>query len=281
MVLIGIYSGKSLPLVSPWRVAISSALTSLQIPHHFITHLNDNNLKDCTNLLPLSEQHTEDLHLWITCTQSNLYRESFKSFCGPVNLSILSDKWKFYQWACEQQLSEFLPLTQLTLATSSGLSLPFLIKPKVSRNGYGCRIITGSDLNELNTVPSNDYLAQEAIRSLTEYVTHCACRDGKILAHITYQTDFPSDTTNDCQLVIKTSKTPKQSEKRINPQSQYLDVFQVFIKTLGYTGFCCFDYKIIGNTVKIFEINPRLGGSLMLPNHHSDLKELFRAMYSP
>ena len=41
-----------------------------------------------------------------------------------------------------------------------------------------------------------------------------------------------------------------------------LATFSSILTAIGYEGLCCFDYKIANGKPKIFEINPRFGGSL-------------------
>jgi predicted ATP-grasp superfamily ATP-dependent carboligase len=44
----------------------------------------------------------------------------------------------------------------------------------------------------------------------------------------------------------------------------------------GFTGTCCFDYKIKDDELRIFEINPRLNGALTSPWNKDDLAEVIR-----
>jgi predicted ATP-grasp superfamily ATP-dependent carboligase len=53
--------------------------------------------------------------------------------------------------------------------------------------------------------------------------------------------------------------------------------FEKIFTKLKYTGFACIDFKMINSKIKIFEINPRLGGTIVHdPEDFSTLIELIR-----
>jgi predicted ATP-grasp superfamily ATP-dependent carboligase len=43
---------------------------------------------------------------------------------------------------------------------------------------------------------------------------------------------------------------------------QFKDIFEDVLVKIGYQGICCFNYKLVANDMKIFEVNPRYGGSM-------------------
>jgi carbamoylphosphate synthase large subunit len=53
-------------------------------------------------------------------------------------------------------------------------------------------------------------------------------------------------------------------------------IFESIIKHLNYSGPCNIDFKLINGTPKIFEINPRLGGSLMVSENLSALTQILK-----
>ena len=60
--------------------------------------------------------------------------------------------------------------------------------------------------------------------------------------------------------------------KKMRYTSVKLDIpiFCKIFQLLKYTGFACIDFKIIDDNIKIFEINPRLGGTLV--HNKNDLR---------
>jgi len=54
-----------------------------------------------------------------------------------------------------------------------------------------------------------------------------------------------------------------------------MDIFSKIFTKLNYTGFACADFKLYDDNLKIFEINPRLGGTII--NDRLDFVELMNA----
>ena len=52
------------------------------------------------------------------------------------------------------------------------------------------------------------------------------------------------------------------------------DITKVLI-TINFTGFVCIDFKIVNNKIKIFEINPRLGETIV----YNDLPEFLDLVF--
>ena len=43
---------------------------------------------------------------------------------------------------------------------------------------------------------------------------------------------------------------------------KFLNDFENILSLMNYQGICCFNYKILDGKPKIFEINPRFGGTM-------------------
>lgn len=54
-------------------------------------------------------------------------------------------------------------------------------------------------------------------------------------------------------------------------------VFADMLKNLGYTGTCCFNFKMVAGQFLIFETNPRFGASLC-PDINAYLAAYLRAL---
>lgn len=68
------------------------------------------------------------------------------------------------------------------------------------------------------------------------------------------------------------TETNKMSKIDIN--KEYINVFEKFLIPCKYSGICNIDFIIVNDNIKIFEINPRLGGSLMMSLNRKDLVKI-------
>lgn len=110
-------------------------------------------------------------------------------------------------------------------------------------------------------------LLQELVPGAIEHATYCVVRGGKILWHCTFVTEV--NETN----IIKSEDNIVRRWTIATPQSVVMQIEKV-LAPLSYDGPCNLDYKIDADgTVRIFEINPRLGGSLMLPQYKDQLRQ--------
>jgi glutathione synthase/RimK-type ligase-like ATP-grasp enzyme len=108
---------------------------------------------------------------------------------------------------------------------------------------------------------TNEYFVQEFIMELKERSTHLFILNGIIKWGICYE------IKHHARYHIQKGRMEKY--KKITDFN--FNVFQdIFIK-LNYTGFACIDFKIINGKIKIFEINPRLGGTLVHGNNFEEL----------
>lgn len=98
---------------------------------------------------------------------------------------------------------------------------------------------------------------QEAILEGVEFVTHLVVKHGKILWHASFVYKLRENE------LIRTPSNVVEIERCV-ADKDVLHVFEKCLKHLDYSGPCNIDYKLLDNgLLKILEINPRLGGSLM------------------
>ena len=186
-------------------------------------------------------------------------------------LKILSDKSEFAVYAQAQGLAHFCPEV---FKEEDLVSFPCVIKRPDLNAGNGITIATTkASLDEqLRQSPwqGQPFLLQAFI-SGQEYVTHCVCRNGEIDWHCTYRFDLPD-------LTIRNS-TNTVCSARVSAPEGALDIIAKFIKTLAFNGPCNVDYKVdANNSIFVFEINPRLGGSLMVKENQRDLTQVMRCI---
>lgn len=122
------------------------------------------------------------------------------------------------------------------------------------------RSYAGSGVFIGNRRRADAWIRLEAIRGRVELVQHVACKAGRVIAKVTGAMDAGGE------LVIKRGAWPYV-------RTTDVDLDRVFA-ALDYTGFACVNLKMVGDQPKIFEINPRLGGSLVTG---PDFDEIMRA----
>jgi len=104
------------------------------------------------------------------------------------------------------------------------------------------------------------FVLQEAIRKTEEYVCHSMVKNGIHLKSIIFKVNLPNE------LHIKSGS--------MGGELTCLDVSPIYevYRVLHYTGFACVNFKMTDTGIKIFEINPRMGGSLV--ENEECLKEM-------
>lgn len=184
-------------------------------------------------------------------------------------LETFSDKIKFSEYIKEINLINLCPLTY----NLKDVKFPCVFKPNNLLAGCGIKVIRDnvSLKTEIknNNLINQKFLLQSLILGKEEYVSHCICLNGELLWHCTYE--YISNTR-------ETIRNHCTSAKKIILPDHILSELILFIKPydsnkIGYTGVCSFNYKIINSHIKLFEINPRFGGSIMKLENRDDLRE--------
>jgi hypothetical protein len=98
-----------------------------------------------------------------------------------------------------------------------------------------------------------------------EYVTHCVARHGRVLWHKTFAYEL------DAHVSVRTPDATRAAHS-VTLAPRNLAQIESFLAPLSYSGPCNVDFKLSGaGDIVVFEINPRLGGSLMFPGKIDDL----------
>jgi carbamoylphosphate synthase large subunit len=110
-----------------------------------------------------------------------------------------------------------------------------------------------------------EVLLQAFVPGQTEYVTHCVCKDGSILWSCSFVWTLGPEAFGIPVFGDTTSLTAS---------CRTLSDIARILAPLRYSGPCCVNYKLLPNgEIAIFEINPRLGGSLMNPRNIEFLRQ--------
>lgn len=187
---------------------------------------------------------------------------------NALALTTLGNKKAFALYVAANDLEDFCPTT---FWTEDEVVFPCVLKRTDLLAGIGVVVVHSRD--ELHRILESEFwknkevVMQALISGATEYVTHCICRNGRILWHLTFEYELDDPDQIRISIAYDDLKTVD-----ISPST--LALFERILIGVGYDGPCCVNYKISANgDVSIFEINPRFGGSLMLRQHVGYLRE--------
>jgi biotin carboxylase len=139
---------------------------------------------------------------------------------------------------------------------------PCVVKQQYSFAGCGVQIAQSAD-----DLPIAYACVQEPIYGGVEYVEHAVVLAGVVRARVRFRVQLAGD------LVVKQGRLVGE-EVASDP---FLD--PVFAQ-LGYTGFACANFKLVDRQPKIFEINPRMGGSLVFSDRLGDMLDCVRGLFA-
>ncbi len=167
-------------------------------------------------------------------------------------LRLCNDKYRFNQVLQLLGFGRYLPSTQMPL------TLPYVLKRKVDEYGSHSHIIKTQEQEAALLANQNpdDYFRQTLITGRDEYATHILFKDGRIVASLSFRNRFEGSA-------YIFGLHQKESYKMLcQTPADRLALFARILRAIGYEGLCCFDYKLVDGEPRIFELNPRMGGSL-------------------
>lgn len=188
----------------------------------------------------------------------------------PDIVDTFADKAKFARYAEKIGASHLVPRP---VALESP-TFPVVLKRTNLNSGIGVVLVTSQQqLDEalvLAPWAGEPVLLQEAIASRREYVSHVVCVGGRIVWHRTYC--YPLSHRGQIRRAVD-----GLAIRRGRARPADIAAFEVLLKPFGYSGPANIDYtRRPDGTLAIFEINPRLGGSLMRPQNVRDLAGCLR-----
>lgn len=187
-------------------------------------------------------------------------------------LAILADKTRFANYVRARSLAHLCPTTYASIETAT---FPCVIKRLDLNTGEGVEVaatpVRAQELLANAPFAGHPFVLQERVSFETEYVVHCVCRRGRILWHAAYAYDFPEQQ-------IRKAGAHCTIRRTTVPES-LLGELESILLPLEYSGPCNVDFILDADgRLKIFEINPRLGGSLMRPENLPDLTACLAAI---
>lgn len=246
-----------------WMDALSHNNLIKTLSPDVIRIVNCNNIKTLKTLpsickiIPLMETHAVELH-----------NNNIKCIMPNINIiNTFTNKIKFSQFINKNNLTNYAPVTY-----SNIMDIPkgkkIIVKPYNLNSGIG--MYTTKNVN--SDVDMGEYVIQEYINSNVEYCLYCVAEKGKIKLAITYKYTYVTENH------IKQCLDNDNVMEKVVLDRKYMSQLELFLLCSSYSGVCNIDFKICDDIVKVFEINPRLGGSLMLECNKQDLVDIIKCL---
>jgi D-ala D-ala ligase C-terminus len=183
------------------------------------------------------------------------------------SIHALDNKIRFAAYMLANSLQDHLPTVY---AGPADAVYPCVVKRADMSSSWGVVIVQSAVQAEALLQSAMFFgkqtLLQELVPGTIEHATYCVVRGGKILWHCTFVTEVSESN------IIKAEDNVTRRWTIATEPSVVAQIEKV-LAPLSYSGPCNLDYKIASDgTVRIFEINPRLGGSLMLPQYKDELR---------
>ena len=175
----------------------------------------------------------------------------------PFCIDLLSNKRLFAEFMRERNYGDILPIHY---ATKEEATYPCVLKRLDCNAGVGIAVVDSREyLDKLSLHPLwlvKDIVLQQFIPGAQEYVTHCVFKNGRLL----WQCSFLYKVNDPNPIRGPGSNFTLEA---IETEPFVLNALKSILSCISYTGPCNVNYKIVSGNLIIFEINPRLGGSLM------------------
>jgi len=254
------------PKWTDWRLAIEKLPITIHMLEfdnisNVVKYIKDNNINivvPCTfDQMFFLIDHKDKLNIKIACPNNK------------KAIKLLDNKYYFYNFM-NTNFKEYIPQNYISncgsgKVTHNKVKYPCIFKLQKTNGGKGSFIIKNE--RELNqSIKEKDYIIQEYISDPIEYSAHFYVDNKKILHSIFYCLENKEKNYIQCGRLLEYTKV----------DSICLDIFEKIFDKLNYNGFACIDFKLVNNKPKIFEINPRLGGTLL--NDTNDFLEILNKL---
>lgn len=207
--------------------------------------LTPDNLRGQDLVVPLQLPDMETLR-----RHASLLPRSLLPLPDPACVALCDDKLRFHHAMLAASFGQYLP------EIADALPFPYVLKKRNDAWGVNTHIIASHDdeLRHAGQLRDADYFRQAMIPGRREYATHLLMRDGRVAAAITMEYTYAHDLHKKCR-----EQLPHYTRLR---RSTHLGLFRDMLTVIGFEGLCCVNYKLHQGQPRIFEINPRFGGSL-------------------
>jgi ATP-grasp domain-containing protein len=170
-------------------------------------------------------------------------------FPSEESVLLCDDKYRFNQMLIDKGFRKHIP------AMGKGLAPPYILKKRNGIWGRECWMIhdRNDELRVVDQLNDPAFFRQEIIRGPREFATHILFANGRIVKSLNIMYEF------DSEIPIKGQDHWLYT---VIHRCTYLRLFASILKSIGFQGLCCVNYKVVRGRPYILEINPRFGGSL-------------------
>ena len=202
------------------------------------------NIRESDLVVPLTIQDAR-----ILAKSRELVKHKLLPSSSIDTVEICDNKFLFNETMIKKGFGDLIP------KIGNDLPFPFLLKKRVALGGDDSCVVADEATKEKvsHLINNGDYFCQEIVEGANECATHILFKNGELVDSLTVEYTFYNDRPINgkegfiCSNIVK---------------CPHLDAFAAILKSIEYEGLCCFDYKVVNGQPKIFEINPRFGGSL-------------------
>jgi hypothetical protein len=162
---------------------------------------------------------------------------------------LCDDKRNFSQTLIDKGFGRYIP----KLCTVC--EPPYILKKRIGSWGKECWMVRDKKeeaaLRDQVTDPA--FYRQEIIRGRSEFATHILFANDRIVKSLDIKYEFDTDIP---------IKGQDKALYTVVGKCHFLDLFAKILRSIGFEGLCCVNYKVVDGRPYIFEINPRFGGTL-------------------
>lgn len=164
-------------------------------------------------------------------------------------VEVCDDKLLFNQHLAALGFADMLP----ALLPDPPADYPYIRKARRGDYGAGIRVVHAPGEDQ---PPIPDSFCQAAVAGTEEYVLHLLRIGGAIRYSLSYRYDMDRD------LAVRGAADRPRATVPVEPGAAF-DPCVAILDALDYEGTCCFNYKWDAGRLRILELNPRFGGSLV------------------
>jgi predicted ATP-grasp superfamily ATP-dependent carboligase len=200
-----------------------------------------------------------------------LFYTDIKSLFGvgvePHLFKKLLSKTRFFEYLEEINCLKYAPRIYSKSSDRDSDQLVVVKHQFMSSSGG----VTKKLLRDVHDWEFDDYSVQEYIYGMEEYDAVFVFDKGRITLGFAYLCGFDKDEYIKFQDDIKFA-----SYKKVIFDDKINKIFEEILEPFCFTGTCCFDFKMVDDEVRIFEINPRVDGALTSMWNKDDLALVIR-----
>jgi predicted ATP-grasp superfamily ATP-dependent carboligase len=222
-----------------WLIPIKNNSMIIYINENKLNNYDDENYK----ILPIT---TIDFKKY-----NNHHKCIFKN--NIDNIDILDNKSKFSKYMMNNFINNISKIYYYNFNDETYINNDTNNRPLIKKNNYsfaGFGIMIMDKINKIKNIVISEY-----INHTSYFVGHFIVLNGIILDKIY----FFSNIMPECK-ILKGNITNYIIYENLNVDES---IFNNIFNNLNYCGFACCDFIIVNDIIKIFEINPRIGGSLI------------------